>query len=106
MSPKPATKVAEPPSISEIDARLRAVERLISIFRVERYVYLGISILSFFMLIGFAVYMFVTSNEQGRSQLFTLLFLPPAGAVLYVSGAFLRMWSQALAIFGKANADE
>ena len=106
MSPKPATKVADPPSITEIDARLRAVERLISIFRVERYVYLGISILSFVILITFAIYMFVTSDGQGRSQVLTLLFLPPAGAVLYVSGAFLRMWSQALAVFGKANADE
>lgn len=98
--------VGAPPSrpgdldIATLDARLRAVERLLKIFAVERYIYLAISIASFLIMAGFAAYLFATSGTEGRSSLFALLFVAPSGAIVYVSGAFLRMWTQALQVLG------
>lgn len=86
----PASKAA----IAAIDARLHAVEQLIKIFRLERYIYLSISIASFLVIVVFAAYIFASSDGQGRSSLFVVLFAAPSGALLYVSAAFLKMWTQ------------
>jgi len=102
----PAKRAHEPPisalssEIASIDARLHAVEQLIKIFRLERYIYLSISIASFLAIVVFASYIFATTNAQGRSSLFVLLFAAPSGALLYVSAAFLKMWTQALQVLG------
>lgn len=91
-------------AIAAIDARLRAVEQLIKIFRLERYIYLSISVASFAILVAFSVYMFVQNDNQGRNYLFGLLFAVPSGAMLYMGAAFLKMWSQALqALSGKVS---
>jgi len=102
--PDPSTsrRVSEPDSdvIGAIDARLKAVERLVKIFAVERYIYLAISIASFMVLVAFAAYLFATSGLEGKNSLFALLFVAPSGALVYVSGAFLKMWTQALQVLG------
>jgi hypothetical protein len=106
-SPEPAQPAGDAVSraaITAIEARLHAVEQLIKIFRLERYIYLSISIASFVVIVVFASYIFATSNDQGRSSLFVLLFAAPSGALLYVSAAFLKMWTQALQVLsGKAS---
>jgi hypothetical protein len=84
------------PVIAAIDARLRAVEQLINIFRFERYIYLSISIVSFIILVTFAIYIFVTEQEEGRKYIFGVLFAVPSGAMVYMGAAFLKMWTQAL----------
>lgn len=86
--------------IAAMDVRLRAVERLIKIFALERYIYLTISIASFVVLVAFAIYLFATSGLDGKNSLFALLFAAPGGVILYVSGAFLKMWTQALQVLG------
>jgi hypothetical protein len=83
-----------------IVARLRAVQQLIQIFRVERYIYLSISILSFVVMVAFACFMFFGGSAQDQKSLFILLFAAPGGALIYVSAAFLRMWTQALRALG------
>ena len=90
--------------ITTLDARLKAVERLVRVFRVERYVYLSVSIASFLMLCVFGIVQFVTTDASARNALFTLLFLPPSGALVYASGSFLKMWNQALQVLeGRAG---
>ena len=99
--PDPSTsRRLDEPDIGAIDARLRAVERLVKIFAVERYIYLAISIASFIVLVAFAAYLFATSGPEGKNSLFALLFVAPSGALVYVSGAFLKMWTQALQVLG------
>jgi hypothetical protein len=100
--PSASRRLDEPDisAIDAIDARLRAVERLVKIFAVERYIYLAISIASFLVLVAFAAYLFATSGLEGKNSLFALLFVAPSGALVYVSGAFLKMWTQALQVLG------
>ena len=97
---EPETPEPQRPSLSDIDARLHAVEQLIRIFRLERYIYLAISIASFVVIIVFASYVFATTDDKGRGSLIALLFAAPSGALLYVSAAFLKMWTQALQVLG------
>jgi len=87
--------------LNSIDVRLRAVEQLIKIFHLERIIYLSISIASFIMLVGMAVYMFVKNGEQGQKYVFNALFLVPGGALVYMSAAFLKMWTQALQVLNE-----
>jgi hypothetical protein len=84
------------PAIAEIDARLRTVEQLIKIFKLERYIYLSISSASFVILITFAVYIFATQKGEGQKYIFGVLFAVPSGAMVYMGAAFLKMWTQAL----------
>ena len=94
--PPPAHAPPAAHQLDEIDARLRAVERLVAIFRFERIVYITISIFSFLILFVFATYLFLTSGPAGQNKLFLLLFIPPSGAIMYASGASLRMWSESM----------
>lgn len=73
--------------------RLEAVERLVTLFRVERFVYLAITAISFFLLFGVAVRIFL----QGTAQIaeWGLLF-GSSGLITITANRVIQMWSQAL----------
>ncbi|HEX4421688.1 MAG TPA: hypothetical protein VH165_27445 [Kofleriaceae bacterium] len=96
----PAAHEPTSAAVATIDARLHAVEQLIKIFRIERYIYLAISISTFVFIVVFAAYLFVSGNYKDRTVLFGVLFTGSGGVMLYISGQFLKMWSQALQVLG------
>jgi len=82
--------------------RLEAVERLATLFRVERFVYLAITALSFLLLFGVAVRMFL----QGTAQIaeWGLLF-GSSGLITITANRVLQVWSQALRMVASEPID-
>ena len=73
--------------------RLEAVERLAALFRVERFVYLAITAISFLLLFAVAVRMFM----QGTAQIaeWGLLF-GSSGLITITANRVLQVWTQSL----------
>jgi hypothetical protein len=80
----------------DIDQRLRAVERLIKVFALERYVNLCVSVVSFVLLVVLAIYTFAGSDQTGQQWILTFLFTGAGGGMLWATSQFLKMWTQAL----------
>lgn len=77
----------------DFDIRLEAVERLTKLFKTERMVYLGTTIISLLMLIGSALSLMLR-DQAGAAEL-TMLF-GSSGLITYTAGRLLFMWSEAL----------
>ena len=80
---------------SDLDARMRALERITQIFRLERMVYLGFAIAAFVMLIVCVVAAVV---RQEQSLAGTLGAFGSSGVVTITSGRVLVMWNRAMSI--------
>ena len=77
------------------EARLKIALILTSKFSVERYLYLGTSILSF----GLIVYLAIDLYGQQKITLEQLaIFIGPTGFLAYAISRILFMWSTALKI--------
>jgi hypothetical protein len=76
-----------------LDERLKVVEELIGVFKFERYVYLGISVISFAALIFVAIRLLTKeSPDYGQS----VFLFGSSGAISFTGARLLRMWSDAL----------
>lgn len=80
---------------AELEARLQAVERLTSLFRFERFVYLGTTGVALLMLLASAGSL-IYREHAGAAEL-TLLF-GSSGLITFTAGRLLQMWNQALRI--------
>jgi hypothetical protein len=82
--------------------RVEAVERLTQLFRVERFLYLGVTAISFLLLVTIAVRIFI----QGGAQLaeWGLLF-GSSGLITITGNRVLQMWSQALRMVASEPID-
>lgn len=82
--------------------RVEAVERLARLFKVERFVYLGVTGISFLLLLTIAVRIFV----QGGAQIaeWGLLF-GSSGLITVTVNRVLQMWSQALRMVASEPVD-
>lgn len=90
----------------QIDQRLHAVERLIKVFALERYVNLAVSLVSFVLLIVLAIYNFLSTDETGQRWILTFLFAGSGGGMLWATSQFLKMWTQALQVIEGGAAGE
>jgi hypothetical protein len=77
----------------DLRLRLDAVERLTTLFRTERMVYLVTTIISLLMLVGSALSLMLR-NQAGTAEL-TMLF-GSSGLITYTAGRLLYMWNEAL----------
>ena len=77
----------------DIKARMEVVRELTELFRFERMVYLGVTILSLAMLVGSALSLMI-KNQAGTAEL-TMLF-GSSGLITYSTGRLLFMWNEAL----------
>jgi hypothetical protein len=82
--------------------RVEAVERLAQLFRLERFIYLGVTAISFLLLLTIAVRIFI----QGSAQLaeWGLLF-GSSGLITITGNRVLQMWSQALRMVASEPVD-
>ena len=81
-------------STSEIDARVRAVERLTALFRMERMVYLGFGVTGFAMLIACLIKMLLSPESSAA----LLGAFGSSGTVAFTGARVLVMWNRALSI--------
>ncbi len=91
--------MANPPLLRD---RVEAVERLAQLFKLERFVYLGVTAISFLLLVTIAVRIFI----QGGTQIaeWGLLF-GSSGLITITSSRILQMWSQALRMVASETVD-
>ena len=78
---------------STITTRMDAVERLTELFRLERFVYLAVTIIALVMLLTSAGVLLY--KKQGDAAELAGLF-GSSGLITYSAGRLLFMWSQAL----------
>ncbi|QGX41020.1 hypothetical protein [Permianibacter aggregans] len=77
----------------ELKMRMEVVERLTALFRTERMVYLGTTILSLLMLVGSALSLII--RDKAGSVELSMLF-GSSGLITYTAGRLLFMWGEAL----------
>lgn len=87
---------------SELDQRLKAVERLTALYRPERLVHLIATAVSLVVLLGTAGSM-IYKGEAGPAEL-TLMF-GSSGLITYTAGQLLRMWDRALSVIVVAHVE-
>ena len=91
---------------SDIQERLAVVKDLIAVFRAERLVYLGITVIALMALLG-TVFSLVRRGQAGATEL-SVLF-GSAGAISYSTTRLLKMWTDALAfvrnVVGQEKSD-
>jgi hypothetical protein len=80
---------------TDLEGRLKAVERLTEVFRFERIVHLSVTLASLAILLASAVVMFWRQTD-GIAEV-SILF-GSSGVITYSASRLLRMWSDALAL--------
>ena len=88
----------------QLTERVEAIKQLLGLFRVERAVYLAVTILSLVVLLGVAASLYL--QKESRTGEIIALF-GSSGAITYTTGRLLRMWSEAMRMLaGNAPKDE
>jgi hypothetical protein len=73
----------------EIKARLQAVKQLAALFRVERYVYIAITVISFLLLLAVAVRMYMQGVKQDSE--WGLMF-GSSGLISFTGNRIIQIW--------------
>lgn len=81
--------------MENIENKVTAIETLLKAFRIERILFLSVSIFAALILIAAAV--FILFENPNQKEWFFSLFAP-AGVITYSSGQILKMWNDAIAI--------
>ncbi len=82
-----------PSQDSSLDDRLRVVQEMVNLFKLERMVYLISTIVSLLMLLASGGYLIVTSHADPAAL--TLIF-GSSGLIGYSANRLLRMWDQSM----------
>ena len=88
---------------STIATRMDAVERLTELFRLERFVYLAVTIISLVMLLTSAGVLLY--KKQADAVELTGLF-GSSGLITYSAGRLLFMWTQALRLLAGEHLEK
>ena len=89
--------------MSKKDTKMQKVERLIALFKPERYAYLIISSLSCIALISFAIFLF---GQENRDTHFIIGMFGSSGVIAVAMGRMLKMWNDVIKILFNTEVDE
>lgn len=78
---------------------ITAIEKVVRMFRFERFAYLSISIISFIGLMILIYSAYGSGTEKSIS--FYLGLFGPAGVITYSMGRILKMWSDVMNLITK-----
>jgi hypothetical protein len=88
---------------TSMKARMDAVERLTSLFRLERMVHLAVTVVSLAMLLASAGRLLY----NGKASVPELAGLfGSSGLITYSTGRLLLMWNQALRVLGGESVED
>jgi hypothetical protein len=85
-----------------LEDRLRIIERLLNAFRLDRYIYLGITVATFVALV---VYLCVLIRSGTPSATELMLLVGPSGVISLLTLRVLRMWDDAIKIVFKLDIE-
>jgi hypothetical protein len=82
-----------------IEARINAVERLTTLFRLERSVYLAATIISLVLVLASAIWIMVKLKDSPKELVVAVgpLF-GSSGLIAYSTSRLLRMWDTAMRV--------
>lgn len=84
----------------DFSERVQAVKEITSLFRLERYVYIGIIIICLFILL-LSTAIALINREIGPPEL-TSMF-GSGGAITFMTGRLLHMWNRAIKLLDKSD---
>jgi len=84
----------------DVNAALRALEKLLELFRFERMVYMLATVGALIILLGAAVWLFF-SDESGSTALALGMFAS-SGLITFTTSRLLTMWNQAFSLIADA----
>ncbi len=88
----------------KLAGRVSAIKELLEAFQVERAVYMAITLLSLFVLLGCALSLMFSGRDKTVEA---IGLFSASGAITYTTGRLLRMWSDALQVLrGRTEGDE
>lgn len=88
-------------SKSKVDASVEAVKQLLALFKLERMVYLAITLICLLLLIFVAVMQLNSPGDDSKYAVVTGL-VGSSGGIVYTAGRLLKMWSEAMRLIQKA----
>lgn len=86
----------------DVNAALRALEKLLNMFRFERMVYLGVTMLALIILLALACWLLL-SEKEGSAALAMGMF-GSSGLITFTTSRLLTMWNQAFELIRNALA--
>jgi hypothetical protein len=86
--------------MAAIDERVQAIERLVTLFKVERITYLCMTGVALVMLLGSAAFLIV--RNHAALEVLVPLF-GSAGLFAYSIGRVLHMWDQAIKLVASSD---
>jgi hypothetical protein len=87
---------------NELDGKVKAIRQLLDMFKIERMVYLGITILCLLVLLGCAFYLLFGKGEIAA----VIGMFSASGGVTYTCGRLLKMWSDAMQLLSSIKKEE
>lgn len=84
----------------ELAQRVEAIKSLLGLFKLERMVYLSVTLLSLAILVASALRILMQDEPDQAALVF---IVSGSGGILYATGRLLRMWSDALRMLGSAS---
>ncbi len=93
----PASESKHDPTL---DDKVQLVKNLVELFRAERMVHLGTTILSLVMLLTSAAVMLI---RRGADPAALTLMFGSSGLITYSANRLLRMWDQAIKLVLEAK---
>lgn len=88
----------------DVNAALRALEKLLDLFRFERMVYLGVTVFALIILLASAGWLLL-SGKDGSIALALGMF-GSSGLITFTTSRLLTMWNQAFGLIQSALAAE
>lgn len=84
----------------KLEKTVKAIKELVALFKIERTVYMVITLISVLVLIGTAIMLLFRSESQENTIAVTGLF-GSTGGIVYSTGRLLKMWSEAMQLIQK-----
>ena len=87
-------------SDDRINQTVNAIKELVSLFKIERMVYLAITLISVLVLIATAISL-LTESDNPEDSIEIMGLFGSTGAIVYSTGRLLKMWSEAMQLIRK-----
>jgi uncharacterized Tic20 family protein len=92
-------------SPQDLQSKIDAVAKLLTLFRMERVVYISVTLLALLILLISAACLLL--GGQDKSTAVAVGMFGASGAITYTTSRLLRMWNQAFeAILGASKEDD
>src|SRR4029077_5209925 len=92
------------PSQDDLNSKVDAIGRLLNLFKLERLIYVIVTLISLLVLLSCAIYLLVTKGSTDTAPVIGLF--GSSGAITFTLGRLLRMWNDAMNILSPIASKE